>query len=342
MTENNDRSKQVRNEVVDYEQTVRALLAFAALVVHDGDARREGSQFGFGRRMSPSPQNKKHSGTYVTPDLVAQKSSLYGIVVEAKKSLSQEENYWARVLEQLRKYDGDLVGWWADDEKVKQSDTVLLVHQTRSREFLSFTKRKKRQDPSILGQTTSIIEFNESQETVTYYFFRREHGTIRDRDLSTKLKNGVQVPLDEVIETFSNIQYYDASPPLVLLLTYLWMECFPSMLEGAAYDEKTKSSRIGASVSKTAKEIRRAHGSGALHKDKRAVEFPRTKRIREAFDFLVTHKLAESPLDASDKYIILYKRFKKDVREHFIRLEAGTTNNKTPGEEQLALPGVEE
>ena len=339
MTENNERSKQLRNEVVDYEQTVRALLAFAALVVHDGDARRKGAQFGFGRRMSTFPQNKEHPKTDVTPDLVAQKSSLYGIVVEAKKSLSLEENQWTGVLEQLRKYDDDLVGWWTDDERVGHSDTVLLVHQSRSRRFVRFTEEQKSRQPSVFGDTSSIVEFNESPETMVYYFFRCEYGKIKDRDLSRTLENGVQVPLHRVIQTFSNIQYYDANPPLVLLLTYLWMEYFPLMREGAAYDDKKKSWRIEASVSKTAEEIQRAHGSGALYKDKRAAEFPRKGRVRETFDFLVTQKLAISPSDGSDQYLILYKPFKKsdDVREHFIRLEAGSISKEPATGKQLAL-----
>jgi hypothetical protein len=336
MTETNERSKQIRNEVVDYEQTVRALLAFAALVVHDGDVRREGAQFGFGRRMSPSGHNAEHPKPDVTPDLVAQKSRSYGIVAEAKKSLSQEQKQWRDILEQLRKYDDDLVGWWTEESRIAHSDTVLMLHQSRSRDFVGFTKDQRSRDASVFGETSSIVEFGESQETVTYYFFRREYGDIKDVDLSTKLQKGVSVPLGEVLKTFSNIQYYDADPPLVLVLTYLWMEYLPPMREHATYDDNRRSWLIKASVSETTEEIQRAHGSGALYRDTRAAEFPRKTRIREAFDFLVTHKLAESPSDGGDEYLILYKQFRDDVREHFIRLEAGPTSKK-PSQGQMAL-----
>jgi|KBSSwiStaDraftv2_1062776.scaffolds.fasta_scaffold2021724_2 hypothetical protein len=52
MTEKSDRSKQLSNDTVNYEQTVRAIMAFTAFVTHDGQDLRKGSQFGLGRRMS--------------------------------------------------------------------------------------------------------------------------------------------------------------------------------------------------------------------------------------------------------------------------------------------------
>lgn len=79
------------NAVEDYQQTVKALLAFAALVVHDGSEERPDAQFGLGRRMSCSENNPVvPADEETTPDLVAQKSERFGVVVEAKKSLSRE------------------------------------------------------------------------------------------------------------------------------------------------------------------------------------------------------------------------------------------------------------
>ncbi|MEK6303015.1 MAG: hypothetical protein AABO41_20070 [Acidobacteriota bacterium] len=88
MTTKDERWKTLLNEVVDYEQTVSALLAFAALVVHDGNSLRQDAEFGFGRRMTRVRDDGRE--TDVTPDLVAQKSLSYGIVAEAKKSLPLE------------------------------------------------------------------------------------------------------------------------------------------------------------------------------------------------------------------------------------------------------------
>jgi hypothetical protein len=337
MTESSERLKQLKDEAVDYQQTVHALLAFAALVVHDGDALREDAQFGFGRRMSTSSENKQHPNSEVTPDLVAQKSPSYGIVAEVKKSLSHEQKQWTGILGQLRKYDDDLTGWWTDDERVAHSDTILLIHLSRSRAFVNFTEEQRGHDPSVVGQTSSIVEFSESQERAPYCFFRCEYGKITDREFSTALGNGVPVPLENVIQTFSNIHYYDADPPLVVLLTNLWTEYFPSMIEDGGYDDRKKQWEMRASVSKTAEEIQRAHGSLALHKDQRAVEFPRRSRVKQAFDFLVKHKLAMPPSDDSDEYVILRRRIRGDVLEHFIKLEAGAASRKPPEGKQLAL-----
>ena len=54
------------NEIDDYNQTVKAILAFAAFVVHDAVARRADAEFGFGRRMETSPENQIQPSTVNT------------------------------------------------------------------------------------------------------------------------------------------------------------------------------------------------------------------------------------------------------------------------------------
>lgn len=85
--------RRLRNEITDYEQTVDAIITFAALVVHDGNSRRKGSSFGVGRRMDTSSTNSIRPNKKVTPDLVAQRSSDYGIVAEVKKSLPRDTDH---------------------------------------------------------------------------------------------------------------------------------------------------------------------------------------------------------------------------------------------------------
>src|SRR6266496_1801480 len=132
MTEKNDRWKPLLNDAVDYEQTVKALLAFAAFIVHEGDSRRPGSQFGFGRRMTSS---------------------------------------------------------------------------------------------------------------------------------------------DRVVQSFSNIQYYDAPPPSLLILEQLWSNYFPSTLQAATYDEKLKATPILVSVKAAAEEFGDPRGSGAFSARPRSISF---------------------------------------------------------------------
>ncbi len=324
------------DRVNDYEQTVNAILAFAAFVIHDGKSQRPNSQFGFGRRMKTSPKNLKTPSSEVTPDLVAQKSKHYGIVAEAKKSLDQNQSNWLQHVEQLRKYDDDLEGWWTDGEKIDNSDAVMLIHQSRGRLFRDFIENCKSKDPNSIGPNTSVIEFNESPETDPYYFFRIEFGSIQDREFMEDLYEGKQVPLEKVKISFSNIQYYDAKPPLPLLLIRLWTDYFPSKLDEGKYDEQKKAMKIRVNVFDVTDELQKAFGSQALHQDERSGEFPKQKWIREAFDQLVSYNLATYGSE-NDEYTIFFKSFRGDVLERFIQYEIRNAKDKKakPSPKQL-------
>lgn len=327
-----------RDNINDYKQTVNAILAFAAFVVHDGTSQRPNSQFGFGRRMNKSKDNSNSPSTEIFPDLVAQKTKQYGIVAEAKKTLDQNLSYWIQHVDQLRKYDDNLEGWWTKDEKIINSDAVMLIHQSRGRLFRDFLDKCKKKDPDSVGQNTSIIEFNESPETEPYYFFRMEYGQIRDDKLRKSLYEGRQIPLEKVKMSFSSIQYYDAKPPLPMILMRLWTDYFPSKLDESEYDEQTKAMKIMVNISEVTDELQKAFGSQALHRDDRSSEFPKKRWLREALDQLVAYKLA-SHNSNNDEYTIFFKSFRGDVLERFIQYEIkkGKDKKMEPSMKQLTF-----
>lgn len=326
MTEKNERSKRHFNETVDYEQTVRALIAFTALVVHDGQGRRPGSEFGFGRRMSSVPAEPD-----VTPDLVAQRSATYGVVAEAKKSLGMDQTHWIKCIEQAAKYRQPLTGWFTPSASIDSHDSVVLIHQSRSRALAQYVDRlvaeKKIVEPDI-----ALVEFNQTEETASYYFFRLERGAISDVELNKSLELGKQVPLAGVLKSFPNVRYYDAPAPVPLLLSHLWTDFFPILAAEAEWDEKSRSRRVRVSVAKVTEELQLAYGSTALHQDDRSVRFPKPTWVREALERLVKFKLAKRVDEANnDEYDVYHRNLKKDVREYFCQLEAGL---KMPDAEQ--------
>jgi hypothetical protein len=337
MTEKSERSKQHFNDTVDYEQTVRALLAFTALVVHDGHNRRPNSEFGFGRRMWLMPD-----GPEVTPDLVAQKSATYGVVAEAKKSLGRDDSHWLKCVEQGVKYSGSLKGWFTPTEMIPAHDSVILIHISRSRKFSKFID-KKVSDQQLAEPKVAVVEFNQSEETTSYYFFRLERGQVTDAGLSESLEAGKQVPLAGVLKSFPNVRYYDAPPPTALLLSHLWTDFFPTLAVDAEYDEKTKSRRIRVAVSALTDELQRAYGSSALHQDDRAVKFPKQTWVRDALERLVKFRLARRvEEDGTEHYDVLHRNFKRDVRQYFCDLEAGLKEPKAADNEvQPLLEGLE-
>lgn len=323
MTEKNGRSKQLFNETVNYEQTVRALIAFAALVVHDGRERRPDGEFGLGRRMTRAIDSLE-----VTPDLVAQKSTSYGIAAEAKRTLGREQNHWIKCVLQASKYRVPLQGWFTPDAGVAKHDAVVLVHQTRARQLARYLEQQVR-DGKLEDPGVSLVEFNESVEATVYYFFRLERGGIADVELHQVLDTGRDVPINDVLQSFANVRYYDSRPPMPLLLSYLWTDYFPSFLSFAEFDEKTKTRRIRVNVQSVTQELQVANGSAALKRDARSVEFPKFSWVQDAFVRLRKFGLAKPVDGQSGDYDVYYKAFKGDVRQRFCDLE-GRANEPEP------------
>lgn len=314
-------------------------------MVHDGESQRTNSEFGIGRRMTTSSNNSISPNIEITPDLIAQKSRNYGIIAEVKKGIDRTQSNWINHLRQLRKYDDELEGWWTDDQKIPHSDVIMLIHQTRSRPFSRFLSKQKENDPDSIGQNTCVVEFVQSEERITYYFFRLEFGIINDKDLGRRLEDGVDIPLENIRRSFPNIQYYDSKPPMPLLLSRLWSDVFPSMIDYGDYDEKSKATKIEVSVPLVTDELQKAFGSKALRQDQRSGEFPKQKWIREAFEQLIRYKLADPYFEEDGHYLIHYKPFRDDVLAHFINLEqkkGGGKKKENNAKQMTILPDFDE
>ena len=325
----------LRDKINDYEQSVNAILSFAAFVVYDGKIQRSESEFGIGRRMTTSSDNPIAPNSNITPDLVVQKSLEYGCIVEAKKALDKNQANWVTHLEQLRKYDDGLQGWWTVDGKIPHYDAVMLIHQSRGRPFVNFLKNQKEVNPDMVGPNSCVVEFNHSGETVAYYFLRLEFGKINDNELGESLENGINIPLDSVRMSFPNIQFYDDKPPLPWLLSILWTDIFPSKMEDGYYDEKTKTIKTRTTVAETTDELQKAFGSKALKQDSRAGEFPKFRWVKEAFERLVMYKLAIPITNEDDTYIIYYRSFRDDVLDRFIKFESDLSKSGKKKAEEI-------
>lgn len=325
-----DEQKRVRDAHEDYLSTVHAMLAFSAFVVHDATDQRPNSHFGFGRRMTTSKSNVVKPSSDVTPDVVAQKSATYGVVAEVKRSLPLDRTKWPAHVVQLRKYDDDLTGWWTKNKRIAASDTTLLLHQSRSRAFITILEDERKKDANAIGPGTSVVEFNRSDERQVNYFFRLEFGDIRDPELADRLKEGVAVPIEKVIRSFANVKFYDADPPIHSLLALLWIDYFTPLASETEYDQNLKAFPINVSAAAIADELQRAYGSQLLEQDDRAVQFPTVKVVRKALDALVTIKLAMALPNVTGEYRVLYRQFNDDVLLRFASML------KTPAEKVVA------
>lgn len=317
-----ERYAKVYDQANNYQETVHTLLAFAALVCHDRLARRPGSQFGFGRNMQTSAANPVSANVTVTPDCVAQMSPTYGIAAEVKKGIPKDQSHWADIATQFRKYDDALQGWWTANERIALSDAVLLLHQSRGRAFARLLNSMREADANSVGSHSALVEYNRVTEGKSYINFRIEWGALRDPTLQAQLDDGVQVPLQKVLNSFASVRFYDSKPPLEDLMKTLWIDWL------ANFDPTNPT--ISVVVSDLAAELQRAYGSQALHRDRRSPEFPRVQWVREALDMFVTLGLATSAGDG-EHYSVKYRVFPQepDLLERFCTL---TANNRPRGE----------
>lgn len=337
-----DNYREIRDEAMDYEETVATLIAFAAFVCHDGRARRSQSHFGFGRRMTTSAANPVAPSTSVTPDCVAQKDETYGIVAEVKKQVGIDDERWDRHLKQLRKYDDSLTGWWTDDETMPNADVALLIHQSRSRVFSRYLDAAKTADPDSVGPRTSVIEFNRSDEGQSYIFFRQEWGALTDAELASQLDVGVPVPIEKVLRSFPTVNYYDAKPPLEYLMTKLWLDSLLARFDATTIDPGTGTAPISVTVSELTTELQQAYGSRALEGDARSAEFPKITWIRSALEKFVELGMGDTAGDGQS-YTIHFRIFPQsvDVLRRFVDFTTAKKASKPKDDTQIPLlPGL--
>lgn len=310
--------KQLRNSIVNYEQTVQALISFAAFCTYQGENRRDHSGCGLGRSMDPQ------EGDTLTPDLVAQKSLDYGIVAEMKRSLNRDQNHWIKYVEQINKYCNELTGWWTRSFGIAQSDGVLLLHNTVSRPFLFYIRQKIASGEIELKENASLVEFSLSQESRLYYLFRLEFGQLSDDELNNKLSVGASILFDEILHSFPSVRFYDCAPPFLYIMEQLWQNVLAARKADSVFDDNKKVYKIHVTVEEITDELQRGYGSGAFAEDNRSRTFPRTSSVRSAMDRLVDYRLAEK--NEQGGYIVFFKKFKKEVRMEFINREIKMLN----------------
>ncbi|TKJ30856.1 hypothetical protein CEE39_07805, partial [bacterium (candidate division B38) B3_B38] len=219
--------KEIKNQVDNYEQTVFALLAFANHARWDEEYQTyiPESQFSIGRRMSPE------KGDTVTPDLVVQRTQVYGLIVEAKKTFPKEKNYWIDTLKQLKRYDGKLKGWFTNDEFIDTSDLVLMIHYPRAPAITEYIEERCREGELSFQNNFSIVSFV-IEEKLYFINLEKRYGEIYDKYINDSLKNICRFPMEKLLcEKRREIKFYDDEPPMPYLLQILWHDVFSNMKE---------------------------------------------------------------------------------------------------------------
>jgi len=255
----------IREKNEFYRQTIHASQALICVLTWDRDDERilPNSEASFGRRMETSEFNAIRKNSQVTPDLVIQRSSQIGYVAEVKSSLPQNSDYWMKVVDQLRKYDDDLQGWWTEDGFISDSCVILLIEMSRSVGFKKYLLSKMNDENFEFHSPTSIIEYAHVSQEKDYYSIRTQWGDILDQDITERLENGEYVPIEVVVDSLGEQKFCDAVPEPEYTMEILWLHLFNQKRFDVPYDQNQKAYPIDVSLDELTRELQQLYGANS-------------------------------------------------------------------------------
>lgn len=337
-------AKDVRIEIDNYNETIQALKALSHEFTWDDEAGVLLSDVfsQIGRRMDTSPQNEICAGEQVTPDLVFQRGSDYGLIAEAKLAMCINRTGRERRIRQVVKYDDDLVGWHTDDERLDTHDIMLVVHLFRGKEIQDQLQQLQENGEIDLDRPFSLVSFGVVNRTGSEYMtLQLLSGSLSLEEKQDKLSDILAIPLDHVAGNpqFANVKLYDAKPPAPLVMDLIHNLIFEN-LSPDDFLELEEENELRKQVD--VRELRQviSAGFGPGESGDRMPEVPRLDWIREAMSMFVKMDWAEEIDGEPDSYVYLVKRRRTPLKQfvkHFAEERLKEEKASTERSEQTSL-----
>lgn len=304
-----DLVQEIKKECDNYKHTVWALLAFANHSMWDFEREEmiSNSNYSLGRRM------KITGGNVVTPDLVVQRSALYGLVCEAKRDLPKDQTLWIKDLDQMTKYDSIKEGWFTSDQ-IDDYDLVFITDISRSVDFGDFLEGS---DKTFIHKF-AIIGFEPTTETTgTFITLKREKGNLSDATLDNSLRRVTKVSLSNIESTIGKVKFYDFEAPTIYIARIFWENICGAKISKETWNTSENAHILKLTAEEISKELQEYYGQKST--DEGVPEIPSKKWIRKVLDFLIFSGYAEQP-DKDDNYTILWRTIRGDILERFAEL----------------------
>ena len=326
--------REIRESIDNYRGTIMSLLAFANEARWNKKKGQfiEGSQFSLGRAMNTSDQNRVSPKERVTPDLIVQRTSDYGIVCEAKTCLpplSDKKETLARYeecVEQIAKYDDDLQGWLTEDERIPVHDLVLLVDQTRGVPMKRFVQSHSL--VATLGRKFAVVSTARTSQLDDFVNLRKEYGSLTETTLDQSLEDVCSVSIKHLEGLLAKLKFYDAPPPTpVYTVQILWDHVFLTLADPDVIDAEAKHCEIEVDSTRLCELLQKLYGTTGV--DSRDCRIPDKVWVEEALDFLV--ETGDAKRRADGTYVITYplrRRGGGDTEGYFARKAVQITRRK--------------
>jgi hypothetical protein len=311
----------VRVDCNNYIRTVQALQAMANEFLWDDSAKKlsESGRVCFGPTLDTSAQNRVSPNTKVTPDLVIMTPSGPNLLVEAKIALPGNVKFRKKKLSDIQKYDDDLSGLEVDGCRFCNHDIALLVSLAHATTVCGDIQAMKQVGELTFRRRFALIRFFLTEEQKTWFVLELVDGVLSSPQKTAKLRRPLQIDLEHLIShsTFGRMKFYDAEPPLPLLMNEMHEFFLSSMTRE---QERQLRERNQVDVLTTIDDMRKrmAEACGPITgPGLRTPEIPKAQWIRRAFDGFT--QIGWATPRARESYIYHIKK-RRDPLGQFSRL----------------------
>jgi len=335
----------VRRKVEEYETTIMALRALCNIIIdfHQSDKQQRESRVSYGRRMDTSTSNKIHPNNNATPDAIIQIGDDWGMIVEAKRTMPKNENNrWRDTVDQMRKYDDTLHGWWTKDGLLTASNLALLVDSDRSIDFSRYIQSLiNGNDIEQFQNPTGIYEFYKKQEVKQFLHIRKIWGSAEPQNLNRKMESGKSVSVEGLIE---GQRFYDQEPEAVeYIMVLLWQIVFTERYLVSKFDEYSKVWLVEVELDELTEYLQNLYGNKSNEARERT--YPKKKWIQKALEAFLIMGLADRT-SKKDVYKIKFKKLKGvDLFQRFYKhreIAVKQRSKKGPNQPELFATSIYE
>lgn len=329
--------KKIKDRNESYLSTILALHAFIFATKKVFEKENTEIKSSIGRRMNFANDISKKP---CTPDLVIQLNENEGFIGEAKLQICDNvENRWQKYLDQILKYDNELVGWWSKNESLDHNTILLITELAYSAKLEDYIVEQTQNGSFKMNRNIALIEFDKRQRAIEYLFLRLKYGTINNKILNDRLHDSIDIPFEHLVVDTKERKFYDAPPQdIEYTMALLWQFVFPKNIHELnnpriKFVTETKTWEIITNVDELTKYLQKTYG--AEHTENREVEYPSVTHIKATLDKYVSIGLARKG-EENREYVILFKNYRNPL-EKIVSLTHKTRKRKVEDIQQMDL-----
>lgn len=250
----------------------------------------------------------------VTPDAIFQcDDNKKGVVCEIKTSLPNSEDLLLKdIKEQLEKYSKIQKGWKTKSKTVESHSILIVVHRTDSKKLDELLTRWKKNGLVNIDTNVCIAEWMPTRPLKTtatdLVLVSHRSGTTDCEYFDTKLKEDIEIDLDDIATEYNERRFVKSPPPDLYLMEMLYQNILPNFT-----NEKEE---FEVNIDQLMEMLIEYYTSwSGLEGEQSQI---RKKWIKNAMDKFCEIKLAEK-ISEENKYKVKWsKKIPKDVKEYIL------------------------